>query len=377
MIRLADGELRDYLPVTMKNNVDMVCLSYALKKATERLIRYNRASMIYHFIDNAPESILDLLAVELRSLYYADTLPVEKKREIVKNTLRWHSQAGTPGAVAEMVKVVFGEGEVVEWPDFDEPPYTPGTFDIVTNAQLTPDILEYFVSVIDRVKNVRSHLRRILIKREWLLWEYAASNAVTKPKFPVTNNAAPRDRDIHLSETAAAAAAAFPHEGITNNKAPRMDGLSIKEYASVGAMSAPHEKVSNNTAPRAGAVHTSDCAGTFAHASPKEIVSNTVPERDAIAQGAAAYFGVSAFTFVSTAIWNTRGSGRNAASVRQNTAVSAFAAPRVIITNHMKKAAVWIKYGAQGVAAAASSPKAIIEKKKEETGWQGFSKNPF
>ena len=55
-------------------------------------------------------------------------------------------------AVAEMVKIVFGEGEVVEWPDFDEPPYTPGTFDIVTNAQLTPDILEYFVSVIDRVK---------------------------------------------------------------------------------------------------------------------------------------------------------------------------------------------------------------------------------
>ena len=46
MIKLPDGELRDYLPVTMKNDVDMVCLSYALKKATERLIRYNRASMI-------------------------------------------------------------------------------------------------------------------------------------------------------------------------------------------------------------------------------------------------------------------------------------------------------------------------------------------
>ena len=177
MIKLPDGELRDFLPVTMKNNVDMVCLSYAVKKATQRLVRYSRASMIYRFIDYVPEPILDLLAVELRSLYYSDTLPVEKKRGIVKNTLRWHAQAGTPGAVKEMIEVVFGEGEVVEWPDFDEPPYTPGTFDIVTEAELTPDMLEYFAAVIDRVKNVRSHLRRILVRRECLLQVYTGVGA--------------------------------------------------------------------------------------------------------------------------------------------------------------------------------------------------------
>lgn len=165
MIKFPDGELRDYLPATMKNDVDMVCLSYAIRKGTEQLMKYRKASMIYHFIDCVPEPILDLLAVELRSLYYSDTLPIETKRNIVKNTLRWHMQAGTPGAVAEMVKTVFGEGEVVEWPDFEEPPYTPGTFDIVTNTRLTPDILEYFASVIDRVKNVRSHLRIIKVSR--------------------------------------------------------------------------------------------------------------------------------------------------------------------------------------------------------------------
>ena len=155
MIKLPEGELRDYLPATMKNDVDMICLSYAIKKETEQLIKYRKAAMIYRFIDSVPEPILDLLAVELRSLYYSDTLPVETKRNIVKNTLRWHMQAGTPGAVKEMVKIVFGEGDVVEWTDFEEPPYTPGTFDIVTNARLTPDILEYFTSIIDRVKNVR------------------------------------------------------------------------------------------------------------------------------------------------------------------------------------------------------------------------------
>lgn len=173
MIKLPDGELRDYLPATMKNDVDMVCLSYAIRKETEQLVRYRKAAMIYHCIDSVPEPALDLLAVELRSLYYSDTLPVETKRSIVKNTLRWHMQAGTPGAVAEMIKIVFGEGEVVEWPDFAEPPYTPGTFDIITKAELTPETLAYFASVINRVKNVRSHLRRLLIQRECLLQVYA------------------------------------------------------------------------------------------------------------------------------------------------------------------------------------------------------------
>ena len=84
-------------------------------------------------------------------------------------------QAGTPGAVAEMVKIVFGDGEIVEWPDFKDPPYTPGTFDIVTDAQLTPVILDYFTSVINRVKNVRSHLRKISITRKCLLQEHAGA----------------------------------------------------------------------------------------------------------------------------------------------------------------------------------------------------------
>ena len=169
MIKLPDGELRDYLPPSMKNDTGMICLSYAMKKAAKQLAQYRKAAMIYRFIDSAPETVLDLLAAELRSLYYSDIMPLETKRKIVKNTLRWHAQAGTPGAVKEMIEVVFGEGEVVEWPDFDEPPYTPGTFDIITEAELTPDILGYFASVIDRVKNVRSHLRRILIRRECLL----------------------------------------------------------------------------------------------------------------------------------------------------------------------------------------------------------------
>lgn len=362
MINLPEGELWDYLPATMKNDVDMICLSYAIRKETERLVKYRKAAMIYRFIDSVPEPILDLLAVELRSLYYSDALPVETKRGIVKSTLRWHMQAGTPGAVAEMVRIVFGEGEVVEWPDFDEPPYTPGTFDIVTNARLTPDILEYFTSVIDRVKNARSHLRRILINREWPLQEYAASNAVASPHFPVTNNAAPKDAGILMQEKAASSTMASPHEWITNNAAPKDTGILMQEYASAMAASSPIEYITNNAGARAGQLHASDSAGALAYASPKETVGNAAAAKSGKAHGAAVYFGASASSAPCAVIGNTKAAAQDAAVASAGAACSAFSTPRVQITNGKQERAVWLKYGAQGAAAFTAHPKITIGK---------------
>lgn len=362
MIKLPEGELRDYLPATMKNDVDMICLSYAIRKETEQLVKYRKATMIYHFIDCVPEPILDLLAVELRSLYYSDTLPIKTKRDIVKNTLRWHMQAGTPGAVEEMVKIVFGEGEVVEWPDFDEPPYTPGTFDITTSARLTPDILEYFSSIIDRVKNARSHLRRILIKREWTLQEYSASGVATSPRFPVTNNAAPRSSGALMQEKAVSAVTASPHEGITNNASPRDAGLSMKEHASAVALAVPHESVTNHVSARASLLYASDSAGALAYASPKETVGNTEAAKSSRAKGAAAYFGSSASAAPCMTIENTKAAAQDAAAANAWAAFSAFSTPMVQITNGKQEKAVWLKYGAQGAAAFAAHPKITIGK---------------
>lgn len=185
MIKLPDGELRDYLPPSMKNDVDMACLSYALKKATERVLAYQKQAMVYNFIDILPEQICDVMAVELRSPYYSDSMDIGIKRNIVKNSLVWHMKAGTPAAVNEMIKAVFGEGEIVEWPDFDEPPYTPGTFDIVTSAQMTEKGIDQILSVIERVKNKRSHIRRVLVKRRTDQELFAGTGQFPVYKLPV------------------------------------------------------------------------------------------------------------------------------------------------------------------------------------------------
>ena len=62
MIKLQEGELLDLLPSSLKNDTDMICLSYALKMAVRRLLVYERSAMTQNFVDSLPEKILDVLA---------------------------------------------------------------------------------------------------------------------------------------------------------------------------------------------------------------------------------------------------------------------------------------------------------------------------
>lgn len=164
MISFTGGGLIDVWPD--KESPQIQALSYAMQQAMIRVKNYADQAMCYSMIDDLPEDILDYFAIEMRTMYYEQNLEIERKREIVKNTLKWYTYAGTPATVAEMVGVVFGSGKIVEWFDYDEPPFTPGTFDIITSARLTPDIIELLNAMIQKVKNVRSHIRRVTIIRD-------------------------------------------------------------------------------------------------------------------------------------------------------------------------------------------------------------------
>jgi len=217
MIKLQDGELLDLLPSPqLKKDTDMICLSYALKVVMDELLEYEKYTMTQNFIDLLPEHILDVLAVELRSPYYSQDMEIEVKRGIIRNTLIWHMKAGTPAAVSEMISVLFGSGRVVEWWDFDEGEKTPGTFDIVTSARMTEDIAEYFLHIIQRVKNERSHLRRVLVERKIETEPSIAAGAVFSPETTITNNTSERASGAASKAQCAAGAISFPIISILN-----------------------------------------------------------------------------------------------------------------------------------------------------------------
>ena len=188
MIKLTDGELLDLLPAAMKADIDMVCLSYAIRQVTQELLEVLKDTQTQCFIEGLPERILDVLAVETNAMYYDQDLPVETKREIIKASYSaWYARAGTPAAVEELVRAVFGEGEVVEWYDFTEGEKIPGTFDIFTSAPMTEDIIVQFETLLRRVKNKRSHIRRVLSESSARASPKAAAFAASTMNLVIEN----------------------------------------------------------------------------------------------------------------------------------------------------------------------------------------------
>ena len=160
MISFFDSEILDILPDDFKKKPECIALSYALKRANQKLVKYTDKTSVYAVIDILPEKMIDLLAIELRTQYYDESFPIEKKRALVKNTMQWFHRAGTVSAVQEMIDNVFTSGTVLEW---YETGGIPGTFTISTTNLITPELIEEFNKVVSSVKNVRSHLENIVV----------------------------------------------------------------------------------------------------------------------------------------------------------------------------------------------------------------------
>ena len=185
MIKFYDSNIINILPVSLAEKEKTQALGYALQRATQRLLEHCSSISVYAAIDLASESVLDLLAAELNTQYYDDQLSLEAKRNLVKNTMIWYMNAGTPAAVEELVSIVFGSGSVQEWWEYGDKPYY---FKVVTDSLLTPEMIEKFSSMIRRVKNTRSWLRAIEVHRNAHAKMYVAAGAVSVPRIVINNS---------------------------------------------------------------------------------------------------------------------------------------------------------------------------------------------
>lgn len=181
MISFYDGQITDIMPENFYSKPEVQAISYALREGTRMLIRHAERMYIYADIDRQPDDVLDLLAAELRTQYYRDTLDIATKRRLVKNTLAWYMRAGTPEAVEELAAAVFGEGKVKEWFEYGDDPYY---FKIITNALLTPETDSFFSYMLRRVKNTRSHLRAVEVHRTVDQGLYAGAAALLNYRPP-------------------------------------------------------------------------------------------------------------------------------------------------------------------------------------------------
>ena len=169
MTDLYNGKITHLLGGSYAYDPDIRAVAYAILLEKQRLMDLAQTTRTMAMIDQLPEAILDVLAVELRTPYYTADLAIEEKRNIIKSTLVWFFKSGTPSAVAEMIQVIFGGGGyALEWFDPMADGLDPGEFDIVADAEMQDpvELMARILPIIERVKNVRSHLRKVMFYRE-------------------------------------------------------------------------------------------------------------------------------------------------------------------------------------------------------------------
>jgi len=198
MIKYKDGEPIDLLPSHFKENADAVAISYACKMAIASLLECQKLTHLYSDIDSMPEELLDLMALEMKAPYYSENLEISIKRKLVKNAILWRSRAGTKKSVQDLITTIFGEGEIIEWYDFEDGPGTPGVFDIITPVPLTEESFNQVSQIIDQVKNASSHIRylsaRHQVEKEWT----AKFGRTVNNRMAVTNDVNIDDPDQAL-----------------------------------------------------------------------------------------------------------------------------------------------------------------------------------
>lgn len=180
MIKLEDSQIIQILPEHLAEKAEVQALSYALGRAVNRLLDYCGQIGVFAVIDKASEDVLDRLALDLNTQYYDDSLAIQEKLKLIKKTMIWYVSAGTPKAVEELVANVFGKGELKEWFQYGGEPYY---FKILTDAPMEQNSIRQFTTMIEHVKNARSHLESLEFDREMVLSMYTYGSCAMRSRI--------------------------------------------------------------------------------------------------------------------------------------------------------------------------------------------------
>ncbi|OPJ63676.1 phage tail protein I [Clostridium chromiireducens] len=162
MINIYEASVLNLLPPNLQSDPDMIAASKAVDNEFLLIVNEVRNCILLPNLDLLPSDVVDLLAWQMHVDFYDNTLDLDVKRQLVRNSNKWHKQKGTPQAVEELISTVFDSGQVNEWFNYGGEPYT---FQVITtNESVTIDRAEQFIRALNSVKNERSWLDKVVIE---------------------------------------------------------------------------------------------------------------------------------------------------------------------------------------------------------------------
>ena len=122
MTDLREARLVDLLPKAVADRQEVKALSDAWHDLAVMTLDFSNRAKTYTGIDQAPEVLLDILAVQFRVDWYRDDYPVETKRELIKTAMEVHRHCGTRWAVEKALSLIYPKTSIKEWFEYGGQP---------------------------------------------------------------------------------------------------------------------------------------------------------------------------------------------------------------------------------------------------------------
>ena len=162
---MANYGLLDIVPENLLEDKHIRKITEVIDAALKDIYPETAYPALISRIDELDSDTIDSLAWQWHVDFYDQNLSLNKRRTLVKNSIRWHMKKGTKAAVEEMVQTVFESGRVTEWFEYGGEPYH-FKIDLLSAPRIVQEDLEKVVRVINSVKNTRSWLDSLGFIRE-------------------------------------------------------------------------------------------------------------------------------------------------------------------------------------------------------------------
>jgi len=163
----------DICPDSIKGDPQVQAACHAIDQELKAI--YDEIPSI-SFIPNIATQVsplLDILSWQFHVDIWQDwggPLDDATKRQLILESLQWHSKKGTKWAVNRVLSVVFKQGAITEWYEYGGRPYF---FRIITEDPIVDPVQQATViQAVYALKNERSWLDSFIRARQWMqnLW---------------------------------------------------------------------------------------------------------------------------------------------------------------------------------------------------------------
>ena len=179
-------------------------LDVQLQKVWEELINV----VIYPRINEIEdEKLLDLLAHQFHVEGWELTQTVEDKRRLIKNAVELHRFKGTPYAIKKVLEALGLSGDIKEWFQYNGEPYRFKIEISSPDKEITPQLREQLLRLVEEYKNERSWLEEIILQylvKGYCPTTYTGSVGETTSNAPLNKEISASTKGIAKVSTGAA-----------------------------------------------------------------------------------------------------------------------------------------------------------------------------